>query len=142
VTVPNTAGVKALSIRPHVYSRFTGTVYYDDVTVQVIGTTTGVTDRNSGVPKTFELANNYPNPFNPTTVIRFGVPSASDISIVVYNVLGQKVRSLANGPVAAGFHEVTWDGRDDLGTVVQSGVYFYRLETGPTAIVKKMLFVK
>jgi flagellar hook assembly protein FlgD len=60
----------------------------------------------------------------------------------VYNVLGQKVRSLANGPVAAGFHEVTWDGRDDLGTVVQSGVYFYRLETGPTAIVKKMLFVK
>ncbi|MGA2623336.1 MAG: T9SS type A sorting domain-containing protein, partial [Bacteroidota bacterium] len=140
VTVPSDAGVKALSVRPHVYSRFTGTVYYDDVTVQVIGTTTGVKD--SKFPKTFELANNYPNPFNPTTIIHFAAPSTGAVSLAIYNMLGQQVRMLVNGTVSAGYHDVVWDARDDNGKAVESGVYFYRLQTGTTALVKKMLFIK
>jgi hypothetical protein len=142
-TVPADPSYKALEIRLHIYARFTGTVYFDDLTVQVIGGTTSVKDGDKNdIPKTYELANNYPNPFNPTTMIRFGVPGATDVSIIIYNLLGQKVRTLANGPFTAGFHEITWDGHNDLGTVVQSGVYFYRMQTGATALVKKMLFVK
>jgi hypothetical protein len=140
VTVPNDASIKALSVRPHVYSRFTGTVYYDDITVEVIGTTLGVKDNT--IPRTLDLANNYPNPFNPTTTIRFAVPQAGPISLMVYNVLGQQVRMLAQGNVSAGYHDVVWDGKDDHGMTVQSGVYFYRLQTGSVALVKKMVMVK
>jgi flagellar hook assembly protein FlgD len=96
-----------------------------------------VTERHS---LTYQLANNYR--IRSTITVMVGVPNATDISIVVYNVLGQKVRTLANGPVTAGFHEITWDGHNDQGTLVQSGVYFYRMQTGATALVKKMLFVK
>jgi len=140
VTVPNNASIKALSVRPHVYGRFTGTVYYDDITVQVIGTTLGVKD--SKFPKTFELANNYPNPFNPSTTIHFAVPSTGAISLAIYNMLGQQVRMLVNGTVSAGYHDVVWDARDDNGKAVESGVYFYRLQTGTTALIKKMLLIK
>jgi hypothetical protein len=141
VTVPNDASVKALSVRPHVYSRFTGTVYYDDITVEVIGTTLGVKD-NSGLPRTFDLSNNYPNPFNPTTTIHFAVPQGGPISLTVYNVLGQQVRMLVQGNVSVGYHDVVWDGKDDRGMTVQSGVYFYRLQTGSVALVKKMVMIK
>jgi len=142
VTVPSNPGVKALSIRPHVYSLFTGTVYYDDITVQVIGTATGVADGKNGIPKTFELANNFPNPFNPTTMIRYAVPRSTSVSMSIYNMLGQRVRTLVDGAISAGYHEVEWDGRNESGQQVESGVYFYRLQTGEAPLVKKMMFIK
>ena len=140
VTVPSDAGVKALSVRPHIYSRFTGTVYYDDVTIQVIGSMVSVKD--SKIPMTFELANNYPNPFNPSTTIHYAVPSTGAVSLVVYNVLGQQVRMLVSGTVSAGHHDVVWDGRNNNGQVIQSGVYFYRLQAGITTLTRKMLLMK
>jgi hypothetical protein len=142
VQVPTGVDAKALEVRLHVYARFTGTVYFDDLTVQDIGTTSGVAGNKDGVPGTFELANNYPNPFNPSTNIRYGVPHDSHVSLVIYNVLGQKVNGLVDMQRSAGRYDVVWDGRDDAGQSVGTGVYFYRLQAGETVLVKKMLLLK
>ncbi len=142
MTVPSDAGVKALSVRPHVYSRFTGTIYYDDIAVELMSTADGVSENGRGIPKTFELSNNYPNPFNPTTVIQYAMPRADQVSLEIYNLLGQRVRTLVEGVISPGYHEAVWDGRNESGQQVESGVYFYRLNTGETALVKKMLFIK
>ncbi len=97
---------------------------------------------DNSLPTTFALNQNYPNPFNPTTQISFALPEASDVRIDVYNVLGQQVRTLVNSRLAAGMHEVTWDGRSEGGSSVSSGVYFYRLAAGDFSETRKMLMVK
>jgi hypothetical protein len=144
VTVPTGEGVTALEVRLHVYSRFTGTIYWDDLTVQVIGTTTEVADRDgkNGLPQTFELAQNYPNPFNPSTKIAFALPRAGNVTVAIYNIVGQKVATLLEDYRPAGRFEVTWDGKDSRGNAVGSGIYFYRLHTGEISLTKRMLFVK
>ncbi|NIT55318.1 MAG: T9SS type A sorting domain-containing protein, partial [Aliifodinibius sp.] len=85
----------------------------------------------------FVLYQNYPNPFNPETVISYQLPVASDVELSVYNILGQKVRTLVKGRQSAGRHEVTWDGRDDGGVKVSSGVYVYQLKIGKTVLSRK-----
>ena len=135
-------GVVALETRLHVYSTFVGTVYFDDLDVEKITTTTGVKTVSGNSPHIFDLSNNYPNPFNPSTKINYSVPKDGMVSLVVFNVVGQRVRTLANGPMAAGQYSITWDGRNDAGSVLSSGVYFYRLQAGEMAIVKKMLLLK
>ena len=140
VTVP--AGAKVLEVRLHTYSRFTGTIYWDDVTIEVIGTTTAVRDPNAEVPAVYELGQNYPNPFNPSTTISYGVPRNGEVTLVVYDMLGRQVRELARGYASAGRYTVTWDGHDDQGHVVGSGMYLYRLTAGDHAMVNKMVFVK
>ena len=143
VQVPTGVSATALEVRLHVYSRFTGTIYFDDLGVQVIGTSTGVSGNDTrGIPKTFQLSDNFPNPFNPTTVIQYATPRADQISLEIYNLLGQRVRTLVDGVISAGYHEAVWDGRNENGQQVESGVYFYRLQTGQVGLVKKMLFVK
>ena len=79
-------------------------------------------------PTRFELAQNAPNPFNPSTVIRYNVPEAAHLRLRVFSATGQAVRTLVDRSVDAGMHEATWDGRDDSGLPVGSGVYVYRLE--------------
>ncbi len=81
----------------------------------------------AALPEKFELAQNYPNPFNPETRIRFQLPEAADVQLIVYNMLGQQVRVLVNTHLAPGFYESTWDGRNDYGVQLASGVYIYRL---------------
>jgi hypothetical protein len=142
VVVPTGVGVTALETRLHVYSTFVGTVYFDDLTVQKVGTTTAVSSMNSNIPKVFDLSNNYPNPFNPSTKIQFAVPHEQNISLAIYNMLGQRIRTLVQGVHTAGQYTVTWDGKDEAGRTLESGVYFYRLETGSIALVKKMLMLK
>jgi hypothetical protein len=118
-------------------------VYLDDVTVTDLGgVTTGVALNKDNVPKLYALLQNYPNPFNPTTNIRFALPRESYVTLIIYNVLGQKVRTLVDNVRAAGIYDVSWDGRDAGGNSVGSGMYFYRLESGQGAIVKKMLMLK
>ena len=80
------------------------------------------------VPRGFELGQNYPNPFNPVTRIRFSLPADGDASLAVHNAFGQKVRTLADGRHRAGRYVVDWDGTDESGRAVASGVYHYRLE--------------
>ncbi|HTX18285.1 MAG TPA: FlgD immunoglobulin-like domain containing protein, partial [Bacteroidota bacterium] len=140
--VPPGVGAKALETRIHVYSTFVGTVYFDDLTFQKVSSSTLVSGPASETPLTFGLSDNYPNPFNPSTKIDYVVPVNEKVSLIVYNVLGQRVRTLISGPMAAGHYSITWDGRSETGSVLSSGVYLYRLQAGPSAIVKKMLLLK
>jgi hypothetical protein len=88
------------------------------------------------------LAQNYPNPFNPTTTIAFSIKSRGVVSVRVYNVAGELVRTLVNENRAAGPHAVVWDGRNDTGSPVASGVYFYRLVTKGFSQTRKMVLLK
>jgi hypothetical protein len=143
VRVPSGKGAKAMQIGLHVFNRFIGTVYFDDLTVTDLGgPATGVAANKDNLPKQYELLQNYPNPFNPTTNIRYALPRESHVTLIIYNLLGQKVRVLVDNVRSAGSYEVSWDGRDEGGNSVGSGMYFYRLETGQAAIVKKMLMLK
>jgi hypothetical protein len=89
------------------------------------------------VPVTFELGQNFPNPFNPTTQIEFNLPEAAQVNLTVFNVRGQKVTTLVDGYLDAGPHTVTWDAGDNA-----SGMYFYRLQAGDFVQSKKMLLLK
>jgi protein involved in polysaccharide export with SLBB domain len=143
ITVPTDPTTKTLEVRLHVYARFTGTVYFDDLTVEKVGETSNVPQVNNGLPVTYELGNNYPNPFNPSTMIDYGVPRDGNISLEVYNILGQRVRTLFSGYRAAGRYSIAWDGRNENGETVNSGVYFFRMSTGSSmALVRKMLLLK
>ena len=88
------------------------------------------------------LHQNFPNPFNPQTTIRFEMPNAGDIRMGIYNALGQTVRTLITGYVPAGQHVVVWDARDDFGQQVGAGIYLYRLEMDGRAITRKMMLLK
>jgi hypothetical protein len=94
------------------------------------------------VPESFVLEQNYPNPFNPTTSIAFELPSAGDVSLEVFNTLGQRVRVLHTGYLAAGRHIVEWDGLNEGHRRVASGVYFYRLSTSEFSESRKMVLLK
>ena len=90
-------------------------------------------------PAAYTLDQNYPNPFNPSTQISFALPAAGEISLKVYNVNGDEVRRLASGVQSAGQHSVMWDGKDNRGKAVVSGIYFYRLQAGNFLQTKKMV---
>ncbi len=106
--------------------------------------TTDVNDESAltGVPAQFALEQNYPNPFNPETTIRFSLPNASQVKLEIFNMLGQRVRSLVNGQLNAGIHTAKWDGRDDFGQSLSSGIYFYRIEADRFASTKRMVFMR
>ncbi len=98
-----------------------------------------------GLPTQFNLAQNYPNPFNPSTIINYSVPSSTNsvnVVLEVFNLLGQKVRTLVNEPKPSGSHGVQWDGKNDAGELLASGVYVYRLRAGDFVASKKMAFVR
>ena len=93
-------------------------------------------------PHAYALAQNIPNPFNPSTQIRFELPQAGPVRLVVYDLLGQEVKVLAEARMEAGHHAVTWDGMDNLGRPAGSGVYLLRLEAGGSAPVRKMTLMR
>ena len=94
-------------------------------------------------PEVFALANNYPNPFNPATTIKYALPQAADVELTVYNVVGQPVRTLVAEHQSAGRYVVEWDATNDNGHRLASGMYFYRLEAGGDFLeIKKMLLLK
>jgi hypothetical protein len=94
------------------------------------------------IPKSLELSQNYPNPFNPTTTIRFSLPETGQVKLIIYNVLGQRVKELVNASKPAGYHEVIWNGKNESGVQAASGLYIYRLETADGIQSKKMLLIK
>jgi parallel beta-helix repeat protein len=96
-----------------------------------------------GTPERFALLQNYPNPFNPETYISFALPVASPVSLKIYNVAGQLVKSLADGEqMSAGLHMVRWDGTNQTGDKVSSGIYFYKMNAGDFQATKKMVVTK
>jgi hypothetical protein len=94
------------------------------------------------LPKAYSLAQNFPNPFNPSTRIQFALPSKGHVSLKIYNVAGQLVRTLQDGVMDAGSHELTWDGSNNLGKSVASGVYFYKINAGDYENRKKMVLLR
>jgi len=90
----------------------------------------------------YRLEQNYPNPFNPETSIRYQLAKAGQVNLVIYNMLGQKVRTLVNGAKTLGNQAQVWDGKNDRGLIVPTGIYFYRLQSGAFTEVKKMLVVR
>jgi len=101
-----------------------------------------VDDDYAELPLVTELKGNYPNPFNPSTAVNFSISAASDVTLEIFNVMGQKVKTLVKGSLDAGEHSVEWNGRDDSGNGVSSGVYFYKLTAGDYSKTSKMLMLK
>jgi flagellar hook assembly protein FlgD len=88
------------------------------------------------------LSQNYPNPFNPQTVIQYALPHDCQVQVTIYNILGQKVRTLVNEYQKAGYKRVEWDSKSEQGEEVASGIYFYRIQAGEFGQVKKMVLIK
>jgi len=94
------------------------------------------------LPREFSLDQNYPNPFNPTTTIKFALPKSSYVELEIFNILGQRVTTLINDQLDAGYHTAKWNSTDSEGREVATGVYFYRLKAGDFVKSKKMLLLK
>ncbi|MGD8414862.1 MAG: FlgD immunoglobulin-like domain containing protein, partial [Candidatus Latescibacterota bacterium] len=108
----------------------------------VVDSTVTVTGVNDQTPSVYALHPNYPNPFNPTTTVRYDLPAAQDVKIAIYNVRGELVRVLVDRYQAAGRHEAVWDGRNSRGESVASGVYLYRIVAGDYVDTRKMTLLK
>jgi flagellar hook assembly protein FlgD len=107
------------------------------------------TNAHSLTPTTYALSQNYPNPFNPATVISYALRVAGEVTLMVYDVTGQQVRTLVTGRQEVGVHTVKWDGHDNWGRDVASGIYFYRItvdggigEKGNFTAAKRMMLVR
>ena len=94
------------------------------------------------VPDEFVLYSNYPNPFNPTTKIDYGLPEEANVSLVIFDILGREVITLVDGLQEPGYRSMTWNGTDALGRNVSAGMYFYLLQAGDFRQINKMILLK
>ncbi len=116
-----------------------GSVFYiDDLSLST--TATSVNDNRQ--PLTFELNQNYPNPFNPSTIITFQIPFEEMVTLNIYNSLGQNIKTLISDFRNAGNYKIAWNGKNNFGIDVPSGIYFYRLQAGNFEVSKKMILLK
>ncbi len=109
---------------------------------ELLAQSTGIFDEGGTVPDEYFLGQNYPNPFNPSTQISFGLQTGGYTTVGVYNLLGQQVNDLVDQYLAAGTHKVTWDGTNENGDGVPSGIYFYRIISGDFDQTRKMVLMK
>jgi hypothetical protein len=110
-----------------------------DVKVKIL--VTGIESEES-VLKVFSLHQNYPNPFNPETNIKYELPKRSKVTLTIYNILGQKIKTLVDEEKQPGFYSVKWDGTNDFNRKVSSGIYIYQIRAGKFIETKKMVFLK
>ena len=94
------------------------------------------------IPEVYALSQNYPNPFNPETVIHYDLPFPSHVKLSVYNIMGQKVATLVDGERSAGSHSIVWDGKNNKGESLASGVYLYRMETEGFVQTRKLVLMR
>jgi hypothetical protein len=117
--------------------------YFDNIVVGALPTTSvDLPPGASSLPAEFHLQQNYPNPFNPETRIAYNVTTSDFVSLVVFDQLGRSIKTLVSEKRPVGVSTVTWNGRDNLGNAVPSGVYFYSLRTGSIAETRKMILLK
>ncbi len=112
------------------------------VQLSLMGSATPVANEDGVNPVITELGANYPNPFNPTTTISFSLKESGPVAINIYNILGQKVKTLHSGDTPAGRHNLTWNGKDDSNKDVASGVYFYKMQSREYTNTRKMILMK
>jgi hypothetical protein len=110
--------------------------------IMILEKPTLVTEDEEILPSRFELLQSYPNPFNNQTMIKYSLFKRTEVSLVIYNVLGQKVRTLVNNERQSGDVSVTWDGKDESGKDLSSGIYFYQLRAGQFTQTKRMVLLK
>lgn len=139
VTIPDASAFDKIVLIPSVPGGDAVSVDYS-LTVSIL--TSADEEAGDVLPAAYELSQNRPNPFNPTTEIPYALPVRSHVTIRVSNILGQSVCTLVDRSVAAGEHTVSWDGRDSQGRTMPSGVYFYTIEAGRFADTKKMVLVR
>jgi hypothetical protein len=106
-----------------------------------IGSTSSI-HQNTIIPKELALHANYPNPFNPSTTLSFDLPRSTSVTLEVYNLLGQRVKTIVNGYLTAGSYRFLWDGTADTGHSISAGIYFYQLKTDMGTLIKKMILTK
>ena len=140
VRVPDNPGgeEKAISVRLHVLTRFEGTVWMDDLEITVAPSSA----EDEFLPVTHNLFQNYPNPFNPSTIISYAIPNVSYVSLKIYDVLGREVKTLVNSEQPIGIHSVQWNGDNNYGNKVSSGIYLYKIVAGNFIMTKKMLLLE
>lgn len=97
---------------------------------------------SESLPETFALHQNFPNPFNASTKVRFQIPEDCEVSLKIYNTLGQEIVTLMRGFVPAGYHVVNWNGQNDHGYNQESGIYLFQLRAGGYTETRKMLMLK
>ncbi len=118
-------------------------IYADVFVAKFEPVATGITEYDlDNLPSNYKMSQNYPNPFNPTTTIEFNLPTKSNVTINIYNLLGQQIQQLVNQEYSAGNYRITWDGKTSDGIQTATGIYFYRLETNNYVETKKMLLLK
>jgi hypothetical protein len=100
----------------------------EDLSLAKLNGETAGANMSSGIPETFGLHQNFPNPFNPETAIRYQLPEAGEVALRIYNTLGEEVAAIQPGLMEAGYHQITWNGKDKQGRELASGIYLYRLE--------------
>jgi hypothetical protein len=140
------ADVGGVSMRARFTSYPTGRAWYDDFSIEpvtmVITSLEEPSNYTTLTPSDFQLENNYPNPFNPETIIEYKVPKTGQVKLAIFNVLGQKVKTLVDAHQLAGIYNVMWDGKDESGNKLATGVYFYQLIGENALITKKMTLLK
>ncbi len=155
-TTTNSSGQFEFSLAPETYTiRFTHPDYVEEqrevtitastITLLDVGmmpASAAVEEPTAAAPARVALAQNTPNPFNPSTAISFSLPGESAVSLAVFDVSGRLIRTLAAGVLPAGEHTVSWDGRDDRGAAASSGIYLYRLTTNGETITRRMTLLK
>jgi hypothetical protein len=117
-------------------------VWIDDISIVVSEQALAVEDQDVNVPFIYSLKQNYPNPFNPSTTIKYSLPKSEQVDLTIYTITGEKVKTLVSDKIEAGYHSVQWNGVNDQGHSVASGVYIYRIKTKGFVKSMKMLFLK
>ena len=137
-----------VSFTPEAAGEYTGSVAITsndtnnpEATITLSGTGNG-SGADDLIPMVTELQGNYPNPFNPTTTIRYALNTDEKVEIEIYNIKGQTVKTLVNEDQAAGYHSVVWNGKDNSNKQSASGIYFYKFKAGNIVSMKKMILMK
>jgi Peptidase family C25/Propeptide_C25/Carboxypeptidase regulatory-like domain/FlgD Ig-like domain len=153
VTSPNASGFYNIPIPEGTYDMTVELVGYETITQEDISVTANQTtivdfdliqtgSDDIIIPEDTALLGNYPNPFNPRTTIKFALKENSQVNLEIYNVKGQKVKTLVNNKMDAGIHQAVWNGLDNMGKHVSSGIYFYKLHTQDFTSMDRMILLK
>jgi len=115
--------------------------YFDNISFSP-SNSVGIDNRNETFPQGFALEQNFPNPFNPITTLRYDLPENSYVNVIIYDMLGREVKTLVNQTQDAGYKSVIWDATNDYGKPVSAGVYLYQIQAGEFVQTKKMVLLK